>query len=60
MLMAMSPLVAHAYGAGQYERVGGLARQALWLSQLIALAMIVPMLLNLLAYWVVGLKTRSP
>ena len=30
ILMAMSPLVAHAYGAGQNERVGHLARQALW------------------------------
>ncbi len=44
VLMAMSPLVAHAYGAGQYERVGNLARQALWLSQLIAVVMILPML----------------
>lgn len=44
VLMAMSPLVAHAYGAGQYERVGNLARQALWLGQLIAVVMIVPML----------------
>ena len=43
-LMAMSPLVAHAYGAGQGERVGPLARQALWLSQIIALTLIVPML----------------
>lgn len=44
VLMAMSPLVAHAYGAGRNERVGALARQALWLSQMIAIAMIVPML----------------
>lgn len=44
ILMAMSPLVAHAYGAGQNQRVGSLARQALWLSQAIALALIVPML----------------
>jgi MATE family multidrug resistance protein len=44
VLMAMSPLVAHAYGAGQNQRMGHLTRQALWLSQLIALAMIVPML----------------
>ena len=43
-LMAMSPLVAHAYGAGHGERVGPLARQALWLSQIIALTLIVPML----------------
>ncbi len=44
VLMAMSPLVAHAYGAGQNARVGHLARQALWLSQMIALTLIVPML----------------
>ena len=45
ILMAMSPLVAHSYGAGQNDRVGHLARQALWLSQFIALSMILPMLL---------------
>ena len=45
ILMALSPLVAHAYGAGHNDRVGHLARQALWLSQLIALAMIAPMLM---------------
>lgn len=43
-LMAMSPLVAHAYGANQSEGVGRLARQALWLSQFIAITLIVPML----------------
>jgi MATE family multidrug resistance protein len=44
ILMAMSPLVAHAYGAGHNARVGSLARQALWLSQAIAIVLIVPML----------------
>ncbi|HKE45935.1 MAG TPA: MATE family efflux transporter [Steroidobacteraceae bacterium] len=44
MLMALSPLVAHLYGAGQGERVGPQARQALWLSQFIAVALITPML----------------
>lgn len=44
ILLAMSPLVAHAYGAGQNARVGTLARQALWLSQGIAIVLIVPML----------------
>lgn len=44
ILMAMIPLVAHAYGAGQNTRVGTLARQALWLSQGIAIVLIVPML----------------
>lgn len=43
-LMALSPLVAHAYGASQDERVGQLTRQALWLSQFIAITLIVPML----------------
>jgi MATE family multidrug resistance protein len=43
-LMAMSPLVAHAYGASQDKRVGQLTRQALWLSQFIAITLIVPML----------------
>lgn len=31
-LMAMSPTVAHAYGAGQNERVGSFFRQALWIA----------------------------
>lgn len=44
ILMALSPTVAHAYGAGENEKVGVLARQALWLSQLLALALIVGML----------------
>ena len=43
-LMAMSPLVAHRYGAGRSEEVGPLARQALWLSQFVAITLIVPML----------------
>ena len=44
LLMAMSPLVAHAYGAGDNQRIGKLARQALWLSQIVAFTLIVPML----------------
>lgn len=36
-LMAVSPSVAHAYGAGRWEAVGGYLRQALWLSQALAL-----------------------
>lgn len=44
LLMAMSPLVAHAYGAGHNERIGALARQALWLSQMLAFGLILPML----------------
>lgn len=44
LLMAMSPLVAHAYGAGENSRIGLLARQALWLSQFLAFGLIIPML----------------
>ncbi len=44
LLMAMSPLVAHAYGAGENARIGTLARQALWLSQFLAFGLILPML----------------
>ncbi len=36
VMMAMSPTAAHAYGAGEDEQVGVYARQALWLSQIIA------------------------
>jgi len=35
-LMAVSPVVAHAYGAGRWEDAGAVLRQALWLSQLLA------------------------
>jgi multidrug resistance protein, MATE family len=37
MLMAVSPVVAHAYGAGRWEEAGIALRQALWLSQVLAL-----------------------
>jgi multidrug resistance protein, MATE family len=37
MLMAVSPVVAHAYGAGRWEEAGSVLRQALWLSQAMAL-----------------------
>jgi MATE family multidrug resistance protein len=35
-LMAVSPVVAHAYGAGRWEDAGLALRQALWLSQALA------------------------
>lgn len=35
-LMAVSPVVAHAYGAGRWEEAGVALRQALWLSQALA------------------------
>ena len=38
MLMAVSPVVAHAYGAGRWEDAGVAVRQALWLSQALAVA----------------------
>lgn len=37
VLMAVSPVVAHAYGAGRWEDSGVALRQALWLSQALAL-----------------------
>lgn len=37
ILMALSPLVAHAYGGGRDLEVGHRFRQGLWLSQLLAL-----------------------
>jgi len=44
LLLALSPIVAHAYGAGQTTRIGSIARQALWLSQMLAFGLLVPML----------------
>jgi multidrug resistance protein, MATE family len=38
VLMAVSPVVAHAYGAGRWEDAGVALRQALWLSQALAVA----------------------
>ena len=40
ILMSLSPLVAHAYGAGQDLEVGHRFRQGLWLSQLLALPLL--------------------
>ncbi|NGP53450.1 MATE family efflux transporter [Thioalkalivibrio sp. XN8] len=36
VLMAVSPVVAHAYGAGRWEDAGVALRQAFWLSQALA------------------------
>jgi multidrug resistance protein, MATE family len=36
LLMAVGPVVAHAYGAGRWEEAGAVLRQALWLSQVMA------------------------
>lgn len=36
VLMAVSPVVAHAYGAGRWNDAGVALRQALWLSQALA------------------------
>lgn len=40
VLMAISPLVAHAYGAGSDEEVGRRFRQGLWLSLLLSLPLV--------------------
>lgn len=45
VLMSLPPLVAHAYGSGRDEEVGHRFRQGLWLSQFLA----VPLLLALVA-----------
>jgi MATE family multidrug resistance protein len=37
ILMAISPSVAHLFGAGQLPAIGGLTRQALWLSLLLSI-----------------------
>jgi len=44
VLMSVSPLVAHAFGAGRHERVGEFTRQALWLSLALSGALIAIML----------------
>jgi MATE family multidrug resistance protein len=45
VLMAVSPITAHAYGAGRHRNIGDFMRQALWLSLGLALVLIVIMLL---------------
>lgn len=40
ILMALSPLVAHAYGAGNDAEVGHRFRQGLWLSQFLAVPLV--------------------
>ncbi len=44
VLMAMSPTAAHAFGAGRYEDVGSYTRQCLWLSQGLALTVLLVLL----------------
>ena len=45
VLMAVSPITAHAYGAGRHRSVGDVMRQALWLSIALACVLILIMLL---------------
>ena len=40
MLMALSPLVAHAYGAGRDADIGAYVRQGLWLAAAVGVAII--------------------
>ncbi len=40
MLMALSPTVAHSFGAGDDKKVGAYLRQGLWLSQAMALVIL--------------------
>ena len=40
MMMALSPLVAHAYGAGEPMRVGAYARQGAWIATGLALLLL--------------------
>lgn len=44
VLMSLPPIVAHAYGAGRDTDVGHRFRQGLWLSQFLALPLLVPLL----------------
>jgi multidrug resistance protein, MATE family len=44
VLMAVSPVVAHAYGGGRWEEAGRVLRQALWLSQVLAVCAFVLLL----------------
>jgi len=43
VLMSLPPLVAHAYGAGRDEEVGHRFRQGLWLSQFLAVPLLLPL-----------------
>jgi len=45
VLMALPPIVAHAYGAGRDAEVGHRFRQGLWLSQLLAVPILVALVL---------------
>ena len=40
ILMSISPIVAHAYGAGRDREVGRHFRQGLWLSQMLAVPLV--------------------
>src|SRR6185295_12843891 len=40
VLMSISPIVAHAYGAGRDDEVGRRFRQGLWLSQMLVIPLL--------------------
>lgn len=44
-LMALSPLVAHAYGAREHDAIGSYVRQGLWLAAALAVVLVALMLL---------------
>lgn len=46
ILMALSPLVAHAYGARQHHRIGSYVRQGLWMAAALSAVLIAALLLG--------------
>lgn len=40
ILMALSPLIAHSYGARKFSRIGSFLRQGFWIAAVIAIAVI--------------------
>ncbi|MEZ5500882.1 MAG: MATE family efflux transporter [Steroidobacteraceae bacterium] len=58
LLMALSPLVAHAYGAGEDLRAGALLRQGIWLAAMFALLALLPFLGNAPVLERIGIEPR--
>lgn len=55
LLMALSPTVAHAYGAGRNEVVGSFFRQALWLSVAVSIVVTIGLALAYPALHAIGI-----
>jgi multidrug resistance protein, MATE family len=59
LMMALSPLVAHAWGAGRHGEIGSYLRQGLWLALAASLALVGPLLLARPVLLLIGIPPET-